>query len=145
MLNPPPAKFACQRGRSRRRLGNFFSPRPSSSQLCCCLFALHFSGASMNALCPGLSRCVVGLLIGLLLFPSLAVAAPKPLDPATVHARVLKRGPGKWICIREANGVELVGRILQIRDRSFLLQLPNDPDPVEVFYASVTYLRTGFG
>lgn len=91
----------------------------------------------------GYSVLVASLLIVLLLIAPAAWASPKPLDAATVQARIEKRGVNRWICVDENNGVELVGRIIAIHVESFTLQLPNDPDPLEVTYASVVALRTG--
>jgi hypothetical protein len=82
-------------------------------------------------------------LVVLLLVPS-AFANPKPLDPVTVHARVLKRGVGRWIALEERDGIDLFGRIISIGDTSFTLQLHNDPQTTEVLYSDVAYLRTGF-
>ena len=82
-------------------------------------------------------------LISFLQIPS-ASATPKPLDPGTVHARVMKRGVDRWIALEERNGVQLFGRILSIGDTSFTLQLHNDPQTTEIPYSDVAYLRTGF-
>jgi hypothetical protein len=89
------------------------------------------------------------LYLCLLVLTALAVtpaanAAPKPLDPGTVHVKVLKRGIGNWIAIKERNGVELFGRIIDIGDRSLTLQLHNDPQTTEILYTDVDDLRTGF-
>jgi len=85
------------------------------------------------------------LLLVLLLAPSNPIyAQPKPLDPATVHVRIMKRGIHNWIALQENNGVQLFGRILAINDRSFTLQLHNDPQTTEILYSDVAYLQTGF-
>lgn len=89
------------------------------------------------------SALVASLLILLFLLPPAAVASPRPLDAATVQARIQKRGVNRWICVEENTGVELVGRIIGIGPQSFTIQLPNDPEPVEVAYTSVVDLRTG--
>jgi hypothetical protein len=78
-----------------------------------------------------------------LLLPSIASAAPKPLDPGTVHVRIMKRGVNNWIALQENNGVQLFGRIIAINDQSFTLQLHNDPQTTEILYADVVDLRTG--
>ncbi len=86
----------------------------------------------------------VSLFVGLtLLTPGMAYAKPKPLDPGTVHVKVLKRGVGNFIALEEGNRIQLFGRILAIGDRSFTLQLHNDPETTEVLYSDVEYLRTG--
>jgi hypothetical protein len=94
---------------------------------------------------PGkLRRHFAPFAICLLLVPKLSMAEPKPLDPGTVHVRVIKRGINNWIALQEYNGVQLFGRIISIGDRSFTLQLHNDPATTEISYADVVYLRTGF-
>lgn len=90
-----------------------------------------------------LSALIASLLIVLFLVPPSALASPRPLDPATVQARIQKRGVDRWICVEENTGVQLVGRIIGIGPQSFTIQLPNDPEPVEVAYTSVVDLRTG--
>jgi hypothetical protein len=89
------------------------------------------------------SASVASLLILLFVAPSGAWAKSKPLDAATVHARILKRGIDNPVGVEMNNGVELVGRIIAINPDSFTLQLFNDPQPVTVVYANVIDLRTG--
>jgi hypothetical protein len=94
---------------------------------------------------PGKLRQHFALVaICLLLVPNLSLAEPKPLDPGTVHVRVMKRGVNNWIALQEFDGVQLFGRIIAIGDRSFTLQLHNDPQTTEISYTDVAYLRTGF-
>jgi len=88
---------------------------------------------------------IAALLILLLAIPHEAYAKAKPLDAATVHARILKRGIDKPVGVELNNGVELVGRIITINTDSFTLQLFNDPQPVTVNYADVIDLKTGPG
>jgi hypothetical protein len=78
-----------------------------------------------------------------LVAPAVASAKPKPLDPATVHDRIAKRGVGSWVCLNEANGVALVGRVVNIGDDSVGLQLANYPDITPVQYTDVVSLRFG--
>jgi hypothetical protein len=89
------------------------------------------------------SASVASLLILLFVAPPGAWAKSKPLDAATVHARILKRGIDNPVGVEMNNGVELVGRIIAINPDSFTLQLFNDPQPVTVVYANVIDLRTG--
>jgi hypothetical protein len=89
-------------------------------------------------------RAVAALVIAALLTPAFAHAKPRPLDPGTVHVRILKRGVGNFIALQQQDGIQLFGRILAIGGQSFTLQLHNDPQTTEVFYADVAYLRTGF-
>jgi hypothetical protein len=79
-----------------------------------------------------------------LLAPTLASARPKPLDPVTVHDRIVKRGVGNWICIEEANGIALVGRVVSVGDDSVGLQLENYPEVTTVFYRDIVGLRMGW-
>lgn len=96
------------------------------------------------AVLPGKFQALVSsLLIAILLIPGEAWAAPKPLDAATVHAKIEKRGLDRWVGVEINSGVALVGRIIGINADSFTLQLPNDPQPVTVNYADVIDLRTG--
>jgi len=86
---------------------------------------------------------VSSLLIALLVVPQQALAAPKPLNPITVHDRVVKRGLNQWVAVEENNGVVLAGRILAINPDTFTLQLPNDPEPVTIAYADVIRIESG--
>ena len=78
-----------------------------------------------------------------LLAPSVASAKSKPLDPATVHEKILKRGVGSWICVQEVNGVALVGRVVSINEDSVGLQLQNYPEVTPVLYSDIVGLRMG--
>lgn len=90
-----------------------------------------------------LKQCA-GILLGCaLLAPAAANASPKPLDPVTVHARIAKRGVGNWICVQEANGIALVGRIVSVDDQSVGLQLANYPEVTPVLYTDIVGLRMG--
>jgi len=89
------------------------------------------------------SKYVGILLICAMLTPSLANAAPKPLAPETVHARLLKAGLGNWAAVQLQNGTEFGGRIVSVDDQSFSLQLHNDPEVTAVFYTDVVQLNTG--
>jgi hypothetical protein len=83
------------------------------------------------------------LLACALLAPAIASAKPKPLDPVTVHDRIARRGVGSWICVEEANGIALVGRVVSIGDESVGLQLENYPEVTPVLYSDIVGLRTG--
>jgi hypothetical protein len=89
------------------------------------------------------SVSIASLLILLFVVPPGVYAKAKPLDAATVHARILKRGIGNPVGVEQSNGVELVGRIIAVNMDSFTLQLFNDPQPVTVNYADVIDLKTG--
>ncbi len=91
-----------------------------------------------------LSRCMAMLLVGALLTFSAPVASAKPLTAATVHARLLKRGIGNWVGVELLNGTEFVGRIVSVDEKSFGLQLHNDPAITPVQYGDVVGLHMGF-
>jgi len=105
--------------------------------------ALRFSASRFRSGVSGFSAAIAFLLILLLAIPPGAYAKAKPLDAATVHARILKRGIDNPVGVELSNGVELVGRIIAINPGSFTLQLFNDPQPVTVNDADVIDLRTG--
>ncbi len=104
-----------------------------------------FASPSALRLRGSFSASLASLLIALLLFPPGAWAKSKPLDAATVHARILKRGIDNPVGVELNNGVELVGRIIAINPDAFTLQLFNDPEPVTIQYAQVIDMRTGPG
>jgi hypothetical protein len=84
----------------------------------------------------------MSLLLACALFAPV-MANAKPLDPTTVHARIAKRGVGSWICVEEANGIALVGRVVSVGDDSVGMQLANYPEITPVRYADIVGLRTG--
>ena len=102
-----------------------------------------FCGFSALGIRSKFSASIASLLILLFVFPPGAYAKAKPLDAATVHARILKRGIGNPVGVEQSNGVELAGRIIAVNMDSFTLQLFNDPQPVTVNYADVVDMRTG--
>jgi len=73
----------------------------------------------------------------------MANAAPKPLTPEKVHARLLKSGLGNFAYVQLQDGVAFGGRIVSIDDQFFSLQLHNDPEVTTVFYRDVVQLNTG--
>jgi hypothetical protein len=83
------------------------------------------------------------LLSCVLLLPSMANAAPKPLTPEKVHTRIVKRGLGNWVGVELQNGVAFSGRIIRIDEQSFELQLYNDPEITPVLNSDVVDLNTG--
>lgn len=102
-------------------------------------------GSSALGLRGSIAASIASLLIALLAVPAAAYAKAKPLDAATVHARILKRGIDNPVGVEMNSGVELVGRIIAINTDRFTLQLFNDPEPVTILYADVIDLRTGPG
>ena len=89
------------------------------------------------------SRRIVLLLVCMLFAQSSTIAEAKPLTPESVHARILKRGLGNWVGVELQNGTAFAGRIVNIDDQSFGLQLHNDPAITPVLYTDVVRLHTG--
>jgi hypothetical protein len=104
---------------------------------------LAFSALVFRAFKRGFSAATASLLIFLFLIPPDAGAKTKPLDAATAHARIVKRGINSVVGVEESNGLILGGRIIAINPDSFTLQLFNDPQPVTIGYADVTAVQTG--
>jgi len=88
-----------------------------------------------------LFKSLAVVLIFALGTPPIAFASPKPRSPQEIHAKILKRGLVNWVCIEEANGLLLVGRITNIDVVSFGMQLENYPEVTMVNYADVVRLR----
>ena len=86
-------------------------------------------------------RRVAAVLICTLLMPSLVFAAPKPVNPETIHYKIVKKGVGAWVCVEQANGVLLVGRITTVQEQEFGMQLENYPEVTMIKYADVVRLR----
>jgi small nuclear ribonucleoprotein (snRNP)-like protein len=97
----------------------------------------------MNSLSRTLSKCVALLLVCVLLAPSMAYAAPKPLTPDKAHARILKLGLGNWVGVRLLSGVAFSGRIVSIDEQSFNLQRYGDTAATPVAYRDLFDLQTG--
>lgn len=86
-------------------------------------------------------RSVAVALIWTLLMPSLVFASPKHVNPETIHYKIVKKGVGAWVCIEEANGILLVGRITTVQEQEFGMQLQNYPEVTMIKYADVVRLR----
>ncbi len=86
-------------------------------------------------------RSVAAALICALLVPSPAFAAPKPANPEAIHSKIVKKGIGAWVCVEEANGILLVGRVTSVQEQEFGMQLQNYPEITMVKYADVVRLR----
>jgi len=97
----------------------------------------------MNSLSHTLSKCVATLLVCVLLAPSMAYAAPKPLTPDKAHARILKLGLGNWVGVRLQSGVAFSGKIVSIDEQSFSLQRYGDTAATPVAYSDIFDLQTG--
>jgi hypothetical protein len=84
----------------------------------------------------------IALLLCLAILPNqMAFAAPKSLTPDEARQRIQKVHVDREVCIREANGVELVGRILSIDPDSFTMQTGNHPETTTIAYQDVVYVR----
>ncbi|MGA3371387.1 MAG: hypothetical protein ABSC48_06445 [Terracidiphilus sp.] len=83
------------------------------------------------------------LLVCLLAAPPAAFAAPKPLTPAQVHARIQKLGVGSWVGVRLQSGAAFSGKVTSIDLKSFGVQRYGEPEPTSVAYVDVIYLEMG--
>jgi hypothetical protein len=83
------------------------------------------------------------LLVCALLAASAPVASARQLTQDKVHARIVKQGMGNWVGVELQNGTAFWGRIVNIDDQSFGLQLHNDPAITPVLYSDVLRLHTG--
>jgi len=83
------------------------------------------------------------LLVCVLLVVTAPKAEAKPLTAESVHTRIVKRGLGNWVGVELSNGTAIVGRITNIDQESFGLQLHNDPEVTPVLYSDVVDIHTG--
>jgi hypothetical protein len=88
-----------------------------------------------------LLKSIAVVLIFMLAAPSIASASPKPRSPQEIHAKILKRGIGNWVCVEEGNGILLMGRVTNIDVESFGMQLDNYPEVTMVNYRDVVRVR----
>jgi hypothetical protein len=95
----------------------------------------------MNRLLNALPRATAVALICVLSMPA-ANAAPKTVNPETIHREIVQRGVGKWICVDLKNGTALVGRIASLDEQSFGMQLDNYPEVTTIAYADVLRVRS---
>jgi hypothetical protein len=95
----------------------------------------------MNSLLNALPRATAVALICALWMPA-ANAAPKTVNPETIHREIVQRGASKWICVDLKNGTALVGRIASLDEQSFGMQLDNYPDVTTIAYADVLRVRS---
>src|SRR5580698_9815668 len=97
----------------------------------------------MSSIFRSYSRLMAMLLVCALLAASAPVASAVPLTQVKVHARIVKQGMGNWVGVELQNGTAFWGRIVNIDDQSFGLQLHNDPAITPVLYSDVLRLHTG--
>jgi len=95
----------------------------------------------MNCLTNALARAIAVALICAVAAPA-AYAAPKNVNPETIHREIVQRGTGKWVCIDLKNGTALVGRIASLGEQSFGMQLDNYPEVTTIAYADVLRVRS---
>lgn len=93
----------------------------------------------MKPLLQALLKGVAVVLVCSLLGSSAAYA--KPVNPETIHRKIVQRGIGSWVCVEEANGILLVGRITNVDEQSFGMQLDNYPEITTVRYDQVVKLH----
>ena len=97
----------------------------------------------LRAFSAPIATLLAPLVALVLTLPNPAFASPKPLDAATVHEKVFKRGVDRYVCVKEDNGIVLLGRILSIGNKSFMMQVHHEDHPTEVFYGDVVEFRGG--
>jgi len=95
----------------------------------------------MRRLVQTFLKIVALTLICALSAPSVAFARPKPQNPETIHRKIVQRGIGNWVCVEEANGILLTGRVTTIEEQAFGMQLENYPDITMIRYTDVVRLR----
>ena len=88
-----------------------------------------------------LTRFIALLLCLSLLTSQSAFAASKPLTPDQARQKIQKVHVDRFVFIREANGVELGGRILSIDTEAFTMQTGNHPETTTIPYTELTYVR----
>jgi small nuclear ribonucleoprotein (snRNP)-like protein len=81
------------------------------------------------------------LLVCAMVAPSMANAAPIPLNPDKVHARVRRIGVGNLVGVQLSNGVAYAGKIVSIDAQTFSLERFGDEQAVPVAYRDVVYLQ----
>ena len=94
----------------------------------------------MSALGSTFDRVIAIALIAALI-PCAASASPKPVNPETIHRKIVERGPGNWTCVEMKNGTAVVGRIAAIYEESFDIQLDNYPEATTIAYQDVQRVR----
>ena len=94
----------------------------------------------MNVLGRTFNRTVAVALI-VAMVPLATRASPKPVNPETIHRKIVERGTGKWVCVDMKNGTAVLGRIAAIHEQSFDMQLDNYPDATAIAYTDVERVR----
>lgn len=94
----------------------------------------------MNRCFHALAKGIAVALVFSLLASSAAYA--KPVNPETIHRKIVERGVGNWVCVEESNGVLLVGRIANVDEQTFGMQLDNYPEITTIPYTAVVKLRS---
>lgn len=89
-----------------------------------------------------LLKSIAVVLVCAMMAPPESLAAPRKSNPEAIHAKVVKRGIGNWVCIEEANGILLTGRIATIEEQAFGMQLENYPEITMIRYTDVVRLRS---
>jgi hypothetical protein len=95
----------------------------------------------MKSLTVNLVRGIALALICALSMSSALMAAPKPVNPETVHRQIVQRGAGKWVCVDMKNCTALVGRITSVDEQYFGMQLNNYPEVTTIPYTDVLRVR----
>jgi hypothetical protein len=85
----------------------------------------------------GILRCTAFVLFFSIFATSIAYATDIPLTSATAKQKLQKRGVGKTVKVKEADGTELRAKIVSIGVTSVVLQVGSTPT-VEVSYDKLT-------
>jgi hypothetical protein len=90
----------------------------------------------------GFLRCTAFVLFCSVFATSVGYAADVPLDSASAKQMLQKRGVGKTVKVKEADGTELRAKIVSIGETSVVMQDGSKP-AVEVPYGTVTAVKGG--
>jgi hypothetical protein len=103
-------------------------------------FSLHPSPArrSPDSRALSLVRTLAALLSITLLCNSVALAAPKPLDPVKIKLTLTQRGIGKSVKVKELDGTTVTGVLTGIHDDSLEVAPGKTAQSITIQYAQVT-------
>jgi hypothetical protein len=90
----------------------------------------------------GLLRCTAFVLFCSVLATSVGYAADVALDSTSARQMLQKRGVGKTVKVKEADGTEVRAKIVSIGETSVVMQDGSKPT-VEIPYGKVTAVKGG--
>jgi hypothetical protein len=88
-----------------------------------------------------ITQFIALLLIPALLSNSMAYAAGKPLDSATVKEKIAERGVGRAVGVVLADNAEINGIIVSIGNQSFALKSEGVDQPQSIQYTEITRIQ----